>query len=435
LANATKFRLSVQTHQGMIRKNNEDAFSVTKPGDLKGFVMVGNEPLNLEDELRVESAFDRLVITVADGMGGANAGEVAAKIAVETINETILVANPATPVRHLLLESIEQANQKIVAYSETHPLSSGMGTTCVIALVEGCLVHIAWIGDSRAYIFNPETGLTQLSKDHSLVQELIDMKQLTPEEGFYHPDSNIITQSLGDPDRVLDPGFLTVELHDDDIVILCSDGLNSMLQDREIAKIIESCYLKSADEIAANLITAANEEGGQDNTTVAVYQRTPAIRPSENAFPLDSEARKTLELRQTVSPFGDTEAPPSSLPKFRGRRLWLLIIAITLVTGGLFFLRQYQQDTQAALLQKENELNRIQDSIHIEQYRQDSILKADELKRDSIQALESLSWIQITSNNTDSTKAQDLNWALGEGLFQNVNVILLLTELWWVFHQ
>ena len=423
MAYATKFWLAVQTHQGMVRKNNEDSFAVTRPGEPNGNLMSGTEPFNLEGQHHPGNALERVVITVADGMGGTNAGEVAARIAVETINEVVLNTTPATPVKTLLLDAIEQANKKIIDYSQQHPLSSGMGTTVVLAAVDGYQIHIAWIGDSRAYLFNPETGLTQLSKDHSLVQELVDMKQLTMEEAFYHPDSNIITQSLGEPDRVLDPGFLSTDFKDEDVLVLCSDGLNCMLQDSEIGEIIRSSYHLSAAEIAAQLIKVANDEGGQDNTTVAVYQRE---RVSE-AVPAEQSEIPVQEVKVPENPevpaFAVSQAP-QEIPKpslIRRIRRPLLLLILIVLAGGVWWKNEQAakekraEAQRAQLLYQQDSIKKAQDSLTIIQHEKDSIQA--KIIYDSVEALVHL---QITSNSTDSLSAINLVTVLKEDRFDAV---------------
>lgn len=419
MAYATKFRLAVQTHQGMVRKNNEDSFAVTRPGEQKGYLMSETAPVDLVEDIHPNSAFDRIIITVADGMGGTNAGEVAARIAVETINEVLLTSNPATPIKNLLLDAIDQANKKIIDYSQKYPLSAGMGTTCIIAAVDGHQIHIAWIGDSRAYLFNPETGLTQLSKDHSLVQELVDLKQLTMEEAFYHPDSNIITQSLGEPDRTLDPGFLTVAYQDQDVLMLCSDGLNCMLQDREIGEIISTSYTLSALEIASRLIAVANEEGGQDNTTIAVYKRTffqesfgeqQPVKPAPEETIHDNWVAPALTKGNLVSVPG---SPKPSAKRIRSIVMFLLVALI----GGYMWWWQDQKDKKdkkevMALREK-----KVRDSLAT--IRTDSLYQAEKIKKNAAMlaqhvedSIAALILLQITSNSTDSLSATRLVDAL-----------------------
>jgi serine/threonine protein phosphatase PrpC len=325
----------------MVRGNNEDAFSVSQPSLGKGQTLQDTPFIDEEQSISMTAAFDRLFVTVADGMGGANAGEIASQLAAETINATLLTANPATPIKTLLFQAIDEANQKIIQYGNTNPLSAGMGTTCITAAIDGNKVHLAWIGDSRAYLFSPTNGLSLLSKDHSLVQELVDMQQLDVEAAFYHPDSNIITQSLGDPERVLDPGFLTSDLQVEDLLILCSDGLNSMLRDSEISEIIDNSYHLTATEIAAHLISAANEEGGQDNTTIAVYQRFTEVEPIES----------TLQIPWTNPKSGAVS--DTSKEHSKNARKWLRILPYLLLLGIIgFFVWQHLEETRIAEAQK-----------------------------------------------------------------------------------
>lgn len=266
---------------GLVRTNNEDAFIVTDLAAKKVLFSSEDTPnaqllVHLPDS---EDAREGLVITLADGMGGAHAGEIAAQITVDAIHQALIqLDNPQRLTEDadaLLNEMIESANQEIIDYAREHPVSRGMGTTCILAhIAPDGQCHIAWVGDSRAYLFHPDRGLRLVSKDHSLVQELVDMNQITQEDAFYHPDSNIITQSLGDPDRDPSPGHLNLNILPGDTLLLCTDGLNSMLQDSELEALLFQNTEKDPRELAEILIQAANDAGGGDNTTIALYQIT-----------------------------------------------------------------------------------------------------------------------------------------------------------------
>lgn len=222
------------------------------------------------------------MMIVADGMGGYQAGEVAARIAVETICTYFdRIARPVETTDHVrvhLLEAVTQANQAIVNHAELYPEVAGMGTTVVVAWLIDLQLHIAWVGDSRAYLLRPDHPLRQLTTDHSLVQELVDQGKITREQAFYHPESHLVTQSLGGDDRAISPDYVLTPLLPGDRILLCSDGLNSMLQDSEI----EAVLLQHSELTAAGqtLIQRANEAGGADNITVClldVAQPAPAI--------------------------------------------------------------------------------------------------------------------------------------------------------------
>jgi serine/threonine protein phosphatase PrpC len=162
-------------------------------------------------------------------------------------------------------DAIVQANGDIVRHSKAFPDTDGMGSTLVMAWVNGQELHLSWVGDSRCYLWRGGK-LTQLSKDHSYVQTLVDEGKLTTEQAFFHPESNVITQSLGDSGRDPKPDYLTLPLSDNDVLLLCSDGLNSMLQDNKIGEVITGAgdLLSGAEQ----LIEEANAAGGSDNITV-----------------------------------------------------------------------------------------------------------------------------------------------------------------------
>jgi serine/threonine protein phosphatase PrpC len=179
------------------------------------------------------------LLVVCDGMGGMNAGEVASDIAVKTIKEWFTTekltdATIAAPCKYIA-SAIVAADAAIKAHSKTNPDTEGMGSTIVLAWLLGQKVYVGWCGDSRCYRFNPALGLERLSHDHSYVQELVDAGKLTEELAFDHPNNNIITRSLGDPRGAAQPDTKEFDLYDQDIILLCSDGLCGTLRDNEMA--------------------------------------------------------------------------------------------------------------------------------------------------------------------------------------------------------
>lgn len=215
---------------------------------------------------------DRLVIrpplfAVADGMGGARAGEIAARLAAGALEEAGTDVEGEVGVTAL----IEEANRRIWQRALADPATAGMGTTVTAALVDARkgAVAIGHVGDSRAYLFRGET-FAQLSTDHSLVAELVQSGVLTPEEAERHPQRSAITRALG-TDPAVDVEVQTIEAQVDDLFVLCSDGLSVMLGDEEIAATIEGA---GRDPQAAGeaLVAAANARGGEDNITVVLFE-------------------------------------------------------------------------------------------------------------------------------------------------------------------
>jgi serine/threonine protein phosphatase PrpC len=208
---------------------------------------------------------------IADGMGGAEAGEVASAIAVASIRDYIqgqFDALKAPEIQTLLQAALEDANRKILEYTGAHPEARGMGSTAVATLIVPPDAAIAWVGDSRAYLSEP-SGLKQISKDHSLVQRLIEIGQITPEEARHHEHKNVITRSLGARPRGPAGAEVTgLRLKRGDRIMLCSDGLTAHVTDEQLSEIIRR-HTDPA-EAARELVVAANAGGGTDNVSVVV---------------------------------------------------------------------------------------------------------------------------------------------------------------------
>jgi protein phosphatase len=207
------------------------------------------------------------LFVVADGMGGAQAGEVASRIAVELFASDLAIDDAADPAQQLAERAV-QANAEIYARAQDDAKHAGMGTTLTAAYVGSHEVSIAHVGDSRAYRFH-DGKLERLTHDHSLVEELIRQGQLTAEEAEEHPQRSIITRALGpEPDVTVDT--VTRDGLDGDIYLLCSDGLTSMVPEARVEEIIrDSSTLARAGR---TLIGAANAAGGRDNITVILFR-------------------------------------------------------------------------------------------------------------------------------------------------------------------
>lgn len=228
------------------------------------------------------------LLVVCDGMGGMNAGEVASDIAVKTIKEWFTTdkltdAAIAAPCKYIS-SAIVAADAAIKAHSKTNPDTEGMGSTIVLAWLLGQKVYVGWCGDSRCYRFNPALGLERLSHDHSYVQELVDAGKLTEELAFDHPNNNIITRSLGDPRGAAQPDCKEFDLYNQDIILLCSDGLCGTLRDNEIAELIKQ-HQTSMQECRDALWDADEAAGWTDNTTIALAQIISGGKDANAATP------------------------------------------------------------------------------------------------------------------------------------------------------
>ena len=203
---------------------------------------------------------------VADGMGGHNAGDYASKSTVETIIKEVENTNDKYP-NPILDAAIKKANHHIIELAENCEELSGMGTTVVAATIDGNELVVANVGDSRLYVLDGE--LKQITIDHSLVEEMVRMGGLDRAEARNHPKKNIITRAIGALDTVR-VDFFEVELKKGDMVLLCSDGLTNMLEDKEIEEILKD--KGSMKDKADRLISAANENGGKDNIAVVLIE-------------------------------------------------------------------------------------------------------------------------------------------------------------------
>ncbi|MDX6468308.1 MAG: family protein phosphatase [Gaiellaceae bacterium] len=225
-----------ESNTGNKRRRNEDSFVVAPP-----------------------------LFAVADGMGGAQAGEVASKLAAAALEDT----DPGTAGGvERVVELIQEANRRVYERSNADPAASGMGTTITAALVEGTSVAFGHVGDSRAYLVR-DGVMEQLTEDHSLVNELMKSGKLSPEEAETHPQRSVITRALGtDPD--VDVDTFVVEARENDLFLICSDGLTTMVGDEEILELLERHH-DDLDRAAKSLVAAANRAGGEDNITVVAF--------------------------------------------------------------------------------------------------------------------------------------------------------------------
>lgn len=203
------------------------------------------------------------LFVVADGMGGHNAGDYASRVAVETIVEWIADSPEGNPLR-VFEEAIRAANARVRDLAYQSPELEGMGTTVVAASCGNGQLSVANVGDSRLYVVN-RSGIRQITKDHSWVEEMVRRGGIGREEARNHPDKNIITRAVGAEDTVR-ADFFTVRLEEGDEILMCTDGLTNMLDDEEIRMILDGA--RDIVEKVQALVQAANEKGGRDNISV-----------------------------------------------------------------------------------------------------------------------------------------------------------------------
>jgi protein phosphatase len=247
------------------------------------------------------------VFAVADGMGGARAGEVASRVALETLVTGVADLDPRD--RHgageLLLSAAEGANRRVWELSTEHASTAGMGTTLTALALCADAARLVHIGDSRAYALRDET-LTQLTDDHSLVAEMVRSGELAPEETAAHPLRSVLSRALGtEPDPTFD--LLDVDLLAGDTILLCSDGLTGRVEDDRIATLLAGA---DPEEIAQSLVAEALENGGPDNITVLVVRLeefTPEEKPAVNGAAAAAVAAAGV-LGTAAGTLEDTEA-------------------------------------------------------------------------------------------------------------------------------
>jgi len=237
--------VAARSDVGMVRSGNEDSFfaHATKQGGL---------------------------FIVADGMGGHAAGEVASEMAVQIVSRELSGLHQLTgsAPREKVAESIRNANRAIYDRTINESDKQGMGTTVSVLLISGERWLVGQVGDSRVYLLR-DGALTQLTKDHSYVQEQVDAGLLTPEQARYHPYSNVITRCVGAGEEVEADTF-SGEFRAGDVFLVCSDGLTGMVDDRRLQQLLLS--RASAGRIVDALIAEANYRGGLDNVTAVVVQ-------------------------------------------------------------------------------------------------------------------------------------------------------------------
>jgi PPM family protein phosphatase len=297
-----------KTDPGRVRRRNEDAFVVDPP-----------------------------LFAVADGMGGAQAGEVASRLAAAAFREYREADELAPEERVQAI--IKEANRRIYDRARTDSEVSGMGTTVTAALLTDGRVVIGHVGDSRAYRIR-NGRLEQLTDDHSLVADLMRSGRLTAEEAEGHPQRSVITRALGtDPD--VDVDTLVIEVEAGDLFLLCSDGLFTMVSDSEVLQTVERAA--TLDKAARDLVRAANTGGGEDNVTVVLFRLDPdeaieetLVAPVSGADAAESEQESDLEdtltglppvapattVEPAAAPEPAPERPRRRRPRWRRRILW-----------------------------------------------------------------------------------------------------------------
>ncbi len=231
------------TDVGMKRKVNQD------------YVYTSEEPIGNLPNLFI----------VADGMGGHNAGDYASRYTTECIISQIRESREKNPIK-LIRYAIEEANRQLRDKAEELADHEGMGTTVVAATIIDDYLYVANVGDSRLYVIDPE-DISQITRDHSLVDEMVREGKIDRDEARLHPDKNIITRAVGAAEEIK-VDFFDMKLKQGDVILMCTDGLSNMVDDDGIRMVVRKS--RDAAEMAERLINAANDNGGRDNIGVII---------------------------------------------------------------------------------------------------------------------------------------------------------------------
>jgi PPM family protein phosphatase len=310
-------RAAAVTDPGRTRRHNEDAYVIEPP-----------------------------LFAIADGMGGAQAGEVASRLATAALKEA--GANGGGEQR--IADLIQEANRRVFDRSSNDPNTSGMGTTITVALVEDDRVAFGHVGDSRAYLIR-DAHMEQLTEDHSLVNELMKTGRLSREEAETHPQRSVITRALGtDPD--VDVDTFSVRAENGDLFLLCSDGLTDMVSEESILDVVE----RNRDDIDGALralVKAANRGGGQDNITVVAFEIADGVLARdgdtrEQALPAEDDEETLTEadavptVDTAVVSVADIQAEDKAVRRRHLRRrvlAWLAILLLIAAVAVVLYLR------------------------------------------------------------------------------------------------
>jgi serine/threonine protein phosphatase PrpC len=259
------------TDIGMVRTNNEDNFLIADLGTGRVFL--------IPQKISHGVGENRLLLAVSDGVGGASSGEVASSMAVHSMRVELLrrAVNSASPFDRLV-QAVEKANTLIWNEGQSNPERKGMGATITAALIEGDMIYVAEVGDSRGYVIH-KGRIKQVTTDQSLVSVLVNRGLMTPEQAAVSPGRNIILQSLGCSAEIR-VAVSSWEISRGDYLLLCSDGLSGKLKADEMCEIVERA--PSVEQACKRMIEVAKERGGEDNITIVVaYFDGEGLKPAE----------------------------------------------------------------------------------------------------------------------------------------------------------
>ena len=334
------------------RPNNQDNFWICP--DLSSYAATGTVTIG-SSSTEVALTEKGALLVVADGMGGMSAGEVASQIVIDSVKRTFsdlksVSLSNSNAIKSFIKQAIIDADKEMKKHAESHPETRGMGSTIVLVWILDKTVYVGWCGDSRAYCYNAQNGLVRLTHDHSYVQELVDNDKLSEEDAFDHPDSNIITRSLGDSGEKANPDVKEYPLHTGDTFLLCSDGLCGLLRDSEIENIM------AQNSSIGNCLNALWKQGSSigwtDNTTIELAKVLEGgIKPT--AIPVGYEAykKKSNSISQTSTGI-DKEIENNKSSIKRVGIVAAIAFVVGLIVGGFItktFFPAYPADVEGEI--------------------------------------------------------------------------------------
>ncbi len=332
-AKPIKVEVFAKTDLGRTRDHNEDCFLVAD---------LSRREASLKPAVRTHEVGERgSLFVVADGMGGAAAGELASQMATDTIYQQLVrgwgTEREVTAQRfaYRLKEAVEVANEQIHAYAATHPEVRGMGTTTTAVGVLADHFFLTQVGDSRAYLVRNGEAV-QLTRDQSLMQRLVEAGELTEEEAARSERRNIILQALG-PDARVKVDLTHQEVRKGDILVLCSDGLSGQVKKEEMA----AAVTRERDLQAAcdKLIALANERGGPDNITVVLARFDgEGLRPPEPNAEIGYQVYPLIDTETSTEPVPVYRGSPAPEPAARNRRRMILLLVIAAAAAVALYL-------------------------------------------------------------------------------------------------
>ena len=294
---------------------------------IAGSTDVGRTRHNNEDSMITFECRNGHVVAVCDGMGGENGGETASNLAVAIIQD-ILTNNPFDTAGQAITTACHAANQGILHRAANSPELAGMGSTCVMAIINNGYIYYGSIGDSRIYYYTPGEGIVQLTKDQSYVQTLVDSGQITPEEAEHHPRKNEIINALG-LEEMTPPvlGEQPIPVSHGGIMLLCSDGLSGMVPDITLQQIL-SRQDWTAQQKCDKLVNLANEAGGLDNITVQIIDCTAAASAGPRSVPRSAMAAAGSKSKKSAKKAGGKKS-----------YAWIgILITALMICGAIFYI-------------------------------------------------------------------------------------------------